>query len=553
MKAFFRAKIVGGALLVALGALLAGTATAPAAAAPGKAPGRADAAQVGRVPAGAKLDSAALARHIDQVIGRRAAAEKVTLSPRADDAEFLRRAYLDITGVIPTAEKAAAFLDSKEPDKRAKLIDELLAGKDYGKHQADIWQGLMLPRSSDNLFARRFYPNIQKWLEDSFNDNKPWDQMVREVLTFQGPVDKTGPGPYYLANGPTVDKVTDSVTKLFLGVQLQCAQCHNHPFTDWKQTEYWGMAAFFTKTGPSGGNPKALAKKGGTINIAEGPRGFGGRRRLPESAKIVPPKFLQGEQPKVKADDPLRPVLADWLTSPKNPFFARAMVNRTWGQLFGRGFVNPVDDMHEGNPASHPELLADLAQQFAAHGFDVKYLIRAICNSEAYQRTSKPAGNNGDAAPELFARMPVKVLTPGQLFDSLSLALGGRNGDRPIAPRGAGGRFGPVTQRQVFVNFFQVEEGADPTEYQAGIPQVLRLMNAPAFNNAASVGLILKDTKDWKVATEKLYLSTLSRRPTEAELARVGAHVRKNKDEPRQAFADVLWALVNCSEFAVNH
>jgi hypothetical protein len=397
------------------------------------------------------------------------------------------------------------------------------------------------------------------YLEESFNENKPWDKMATEIITVTGPVDKKGPAVYHLANGPTVDRITDSVTKLFMGIQLQCAQCHNHPFTDYKQTQYWETAAFFLKTRPTG-NPKKVAKNGGSISITEtaipafARKGKGGFfRRLPESGKVLPPRFFQGDQPKLSSSEPYRPVFAKWLASARNPFFSKAMVNRTWGQLFGRGFVSPVDDMHDGNAPAHPELVADLAQQFAAHDFDLKYLIRAICNSEAYQRTSKPFGNNGDAPPELFARMTVKPLTPGQLYDSLVEVMG-------APPAGAKGfarkkiaRFGPITPRQVFVNFFSVDEGADPLEYQAGIPQVLRLMNAPAFNRPGAVATVLRDTKDWKEATEKLYLKVLSRRPTEAELARVGAHLKTNATDQRQGLADVLWALINCSEFAMNH
>jgi hypothetical protein len=506
-----------------------------------------------RKPDKPKLDVVALTKRIDAVIEQRARAEKVALSPRSEDAEFLRRAYLDITGRIPTAEKAAAFLASTDQDRRRKLIDELLASKDYGKHQADIWQGLMIgAANSDNVRFRQFYGNLGRWLEDSFNENKPWDRMVWEIVTAQGAVDKPGPADYFLANGPSVDKITDNVTKLFLGVQLQCAQCHNHPFTDWKQNEYWGMAAFFMKV-RTNGNPRMAAKQGNSISINEGPGIVRNRRLVPESAKFLPPKFLQGEQPKFERTDPYRPTLANWMTRADNPFFTKAIVNRTWGQFFGRGFVNPIDDMHEGNSAAHPELLAHLSRELAATGLDLKDLIRAICNSEAYQRTSKPAGNNGDAAPELLARMAVKPLTPGQLYDSLTQVLGAPGQEKRQGRKAGGGRFGRGTPRQAFVSSFQIEEGADALEYQAGIPQVLRLMNAPPFNRAAALGPILKGSKDWKEATEKLYLTTLSRRPTEVELNRIGAHVRKNSDRPREALADVLWALVNCSEFALNH
>ena len=197
-----------------------------------------------------KLDAAALAHVIDSAVDQRLAAEKVKASPQADDAEFLRRVYLDLAGRIPPADKAAAFLDSNDPAKRAKLIDELLASDDYGKHMADVWKDLLVKRNSDNRTVT-FDPLVD-WLTKDFNQNTPWDQMVRDLMTAEGPQDENGAVTYFLANN-TVDKMTDVTTKVFLGVQLQCAQCHNHPFTDWKQTEYWGMADFFMKvqqTGP---------------------------------------------------------------------------------------------------------------------------------------------------------------------------------------------------------------------------------------------------------------------------------------------------------------
>jgi hypothetical protein len=501
------------------------------------------------LPAGSRLDSRELARHIDRVIDQRLRAEQVAPSPRADDAEFLRRVYLDLTGRIPPAAKVRAFLADKDPNKRARLIDELLASPAYGGHQADLWRALLLPRTSDNRRFLLLYPALTRWLEEGFNDNKPWDQLVRELLTASGQTDQNPAVVYFLAN-PTADKVTDNVTRLFLGVQLQCAQCHNHPFTGWKQTEYWGMAAFFTRVRLSG-RPRPAGGRGPLLTVRED--GKGRRPPLPDSAKVVPAKFLQGEEPPLRRGQPARPVLARWLTSPDNPFFSKAMVNRTWAQLFGRGIVNPVDDMHEANAPSHPELLADLAGQLAAHDFDLKYLIRAICNSEAYQRTSKPHGNNAEASPALFSHMAVKVLTPEQLFDSLTQALGTPN--RPAAQlrRAAQAKRRPVNLRAAFAAFFQVEDGADPTEYQAGIPQALRLMNGPLLNNFPMLLPLLRSGKSPRQVIEDLYLATLSRPPTTSELARLTAHVRRQRTQPRQAYADVLWALINSSEFAMNH
>ncbi len=488
-----------------------------------------------------------LSQHIDEAIDTCLRAEKVAPSPRSNDAEFVRRIYLDITGHIPSADKVAAFLDSRDPNKRAKLIDDLLASHDYGKHQADIWQALLLPRTSENRFVS--FDKMTAWLEKSFNDNKPWDKMVREILTAQGELDKNGAVTYFLAN-LTPDKLTDNTTRVFLGVQLQCAQCHDHPFTKWKQDEYWGMAAFFTKVRING-NPRQAAMQGNTVSIGE--NGKGRPIRLPISAKRVPPKFLQGEQPDLSSSDAYRPVLAKWMTSSQNRYFSRAMVNRLWAQFFGRGLVNPVDDMHDGNQPSHPQLLDELSAHFVASGFDVKQLIRALCNSEAYQRTSKPTAHNREAVPELFSRMAVKVLTPEQLYDSLLMILGAPNPANPRRNSANAARLRNATPRMLFVAFFKGDENAEPTEYQAGIPQVLRMMNAPMLNNTTMLAPLLKSDKTPKQIIEHLYLTTLSRRPSAHELQRCVALVRKHSDEPREAFGDILWALLNSSEFTLNH
>jgi hypothetical protein len=492
--------------------------------------------------AGTKLNQVALSRLIDREVSERLRAEKVTASGRADDAEFLRRAYLDLVGHIPTAEQAAKFLDSKDAGKRAKLVDELLASAEYGRHMADIWQALLLPHNSDN---RRLDPApLVAWLEEHFNKNTPWNKTVHDLITATGEADKNGAVVYFAAQG-TVDKMTDNVTKVFLGVQLQCAQCHNHPFTEWKQTEYWGMAAFFMKVQAT--PPQKAAKNGTAIEVSETEKPRRGKNALPESAKILPPKFLGGDVQQAKTG-PVRPLLADWLTTAKNPYFSRAMVNRMWGQFMGRGLVNPVDDMHDGNAASHPQLLAELAEQFAANDFDLKFLIRAICNSDAYQRTSKPSASNKDADAAVYSRMGVKVLTGEQLVDSIAQVVGAQNlkggGNRPMG-KGPGGN-----QRAQLVAFFGGDENSDATEYQDGIPQVLRLMNAAALNRSPKLMEVVKASKSPDQAIEQLYLATLSRRPTKEELARDNGYLKKVGTA--EGYGDLLWALMNSSEFRVN-
>jgi hypothetical protein len=494
----------------------------------------------------AKLEAADLAKFIDREIQARLSEEGLKPSPLSDDGEFLRRVYLDLVGVIPPPDRVVAFLDSTDPNKRAKLIDELLDHPRFGPYLGEMWAGMLLPRESNN--RRLNHKPMQAWLADAFKNNKPMDKLVYDLLTAVGTQEANGAATYFILN-PTADKLTDNVTQMFLGVRLQCAQCHNHPFVEIKQNDYWGMAAFFTKTRLSA-NPKQAAKKGAQVSVFEGAAPPKGKKKgnLPQGAKIVPARFLQGEQPKLDPTEPYRPVLAKWITSPSNPYFAKAMVNRAWYQLFGRGIVNPVDDMHEGNVPSHRALLAQLTEQFKASGFDLKYLYRAICNSQAYQRTSRPVGDNkGDK--EFYSHAAVRSLSPEQLYDSLTAVVG--NPGKGF--KGPKNNFkGPASPRDAFLNFFRIDEGANPLEYQSGIPQALRLMNSPQLAGAPALNRILSETKEPAQILEKLFVVTLSRRPTTQETQRYTEYVSRQADL-RTGFSDILWAIVNSSEFGLNH
>jgi len=483
-------------------------------------------------------ETASLSKQIDAAIQKRLTDEKMPASPLADDAEFLRRVYLDITGVIPTAEQAAAFLDDKDPAKRGKLIDDLLASPAYGRHMADIWTEMLVPRSSDN--RRLQIAPFTSWLEEQFNTNRSWNELVRDILTASGKQDENPAVTFYLAN-PTVDKMTDQTSKLFLGLQLQCAQCHNHPFNKWKQDDYWGTAAFFFKVKVE--KPKKADKNDTSPSVTEGIKPGG--TKLPDSAKNLPPKFLFAKEAKLKASEPYRPALADWITSSTNPYFAPAMVNRMWGQFFGRGFVQPVDDMQPANVPSHPELLAKLSKEFA-DGFDLKLLIRTICNSESYQRSSKTAkGNEEDE--QLCSHQNIKPLTPEALYDSLTQVIG----KKPQPPKGsAPAKNGPLS-RPGFVNFFRGDDdNPDMIDYQAGIPQVLRLMNSELLNHGGELLRKAVRESDTAKAVETLYLGTLSRRPTTDEVKRMSEYIAKH--DKQTGFSDILWALLNCSEFALS-
>jgi hypothetical protein len=495
-------------------------------------------------PIGPK-DALLVAKMIDEQIARKLAEAKIAASPIASDEEFLRRVCLDLTGVIPAAEKARAFLDSSDPQKRAKLIDELLDDPHFGRHLSDIWQTKLMPRDTNSRFLVR--QPLVKWLEEQFNKNTPWNQFVYNLVAATGTVEENPAVTFFLANR-AVDKLTDAVSQHFLGVQLQCAQCHNHPFTDWKQTEYWGMAEFFSKVRPE--NPKN-PKNGADntkIGVTEGPQRTRAKDFFPESEKAVPPKFLGGDQPKLSPTQPYRPVLARWITDPNNPYFAKAMVNRTWAQLFGSGFVNPIDDMHDGKAPSHPQLLADLARNFAGNGFDLKNLYRAICNSQTYQRTSKPFNGNEDDEL-LFSHMAVKVLSPGQLYDSLTQVTGPERAVAP-APRAAG-KGGPAGPRDGFVQFFLAGgDGANPTEYEAGIPQALRLMNSRITGNPGVIRQFAGPGDEPQAVFERIYLAALSRKPTAAEVKRLTEYASR-AGTAVEAYSDVLWVVLNSSEFTM--
>jgi len=499
-----------------------------------------------QVPAQA-LSERELARLIDQHIDQRLAAAKIPASPRSDDVEFLRRIYLDLAGVIPPVEVVKAMLDSTDPNRRHKLIDDILNSDRYAFHMADLWSTRLFQRINDNRAVPK--QPLQDWLKESFARNDSWHQIVTTLLTATGGTDDPNAGAtIYTAANFGLDKLTNTTTRLFMGVRLECAQCHNHPFTNYKQTDYWHMAAFFSKVRLQG-NPAANAKNATPLTVTEsGKVGRGKAPPMPEGAKALAPKFLNGPAPTIAPEASLREVLAKWLTTKDNPFFARATVNRVWGQMFGRGLVNPVDDMHDDNPPTHPELLDALAGHFAAANFDLKYLYRAIALSETYQRTSKTlAGNEKDDT--LYSHMAVKVMTPEQLFDSLNAVLGSpRAIDRKLPGLAAGKGVG-IDGRTLFVNFFAVDENADVTEYQQGIPQALKLMNGARTGKLPTLAGFNPSWTPSQVI-EHIYLTALSRRPTAQEMSRLLQYVSRDSDRT-SAYGDILWAVINSSEFTL--
>jgi hypothetical protein len=517
-----------------------------------------------RAPAASGNDVLALAGRIDQYVNARLKEVGVPAAPQADDAEFCRRVHLDLVGRIPEISEVRKFLDDKAGDKRVKLVDKLLDDPAFKNHWINVWRSLLLPEVEANFEAQLFVPQFDAWLRKKVNDNTAWDQMVREVLTVPftgqavGPARRAGqtgeptPDSYYLAKEAKPENLAASTSRTFLGIRIECAQCHNHPTAQWKQEQFWSLAAFFAGLQRQGQGNQQFAPVREVFDRRE--------LAIPNdtAGRIVQAMFLDGTEPQWKHKVGPRTTLADWMVAPENPYFARAAANRVWHHFFGMGIVEPVDDMDPENPPSHPELLDDLAKSLTTHDFDLKFLMRAITASQTYQRTSAQTHKDqGD--PRLFARMNVKGLTADMVFDSLAMAIGYRDptpaNQRRVNLLGAGTPRSDLTAK--FNN-----SGEKRTETETSILQALSLMNGQVVADATSLdrsetlaGLVDSPFLTNAERIETLFLATLSRMPTAAEAERLGKYVEAGgpAKDSNKALADVFWALLNSGEFLLNH
>lgn len=528
--------------------------------------------------AGRPTSAERLAAVIDAEIDRALVGAGIVPSPRADDAEFLRRVTLDLTGTVPPLDRAKAFLDSDKPDKRSAVIDELLASPEFGRHMAHQWAGLLIKRDFDANKNLRTAPFVD-WLAGRINSDAGWDAIVREILTVTGSEEEQPAALFFLANQemfqPSPAKLAGATANLFMGLPLHCAECHEHPtIPGWTQQDFWGLAAFFGHVraerdgalpAPKNPNPASiveverkseprtrLAKKNGDRAIAPGaaiaiPDPTDGSRTIGTAQA----RFFGGPSPKLRAT-PFRPALANWLTSTENRYFAPATVNRLWAQMFARGLVHPVEEMHEGNPPSHPAVLNALAELLTESGYDIKTVLRAIALSNAYQRTSRPTEVNADDRT-LLSHMPVKVLGARELLSSISVVTGVQekepNGGRRPVPSFR--RPGPQTLER----FFDAREyDDDPTEYAYSVPHLLKQMNSSlTLRSRETAGRLLRaNGGDREAALRDLYLTTLSRLPRETERERMRAFLAGNSNATA-GLGDVAWALLNSAEFLSNH
>ena len=510
---------------------------------------------------------------IDKDIEKKLAEAKIPLSALADDAEFLRRVYLDLTGRIPSHEQTTAFLNNRDAYKRSKLIDELLAGESYGHHFANVWTDLLIKRDFDNNKNLKT-ENFEKWLADKFNTNEAWNKLVHSLISADGK-EADSPAIFFVLanqdnNQPAPNKLVGATGNLFMGIQIQCAECHVHPYTSkWKPSDFWGMAAFFghTRIEREGADKKG---KGGipTVKEVDSNKEIKKDKKdksppIPTGATIPIPdptnakktvgtakaKFFESTEPRLAEKGPYRPAVADWVTSTNNHYFAPAMVNRTWAHFFARGLVNPLDDMKEDNVPTHPAILNLLAGEFVKNGYDVKFLVKCICNTRAYQRTSRPVKDN--ASDEvLYSHQAVKVMTADVLLDSLTVATNTKQakGGGGGSEKGKMGRQGGGLRA-----FFDVNEyGDDPREYAYGIPHILRMMNSNVTTSAyAAADRIVKSNGSNKPKIiEDIYLTVLSRRPSADESKRMQEFVAKQGES--RGYGGVFWALLNSAEFVCN-
>lgn len=492
---------------------------------------------------------------------------EITPSAPADDAEWIRRVYLDVVGHIPPSAAVDEFIKSKDPAKRSQLVDKLLDDPDYVQNMTQVWRNLLIGRNPPDRTSRI---GMEKFLREAFARNRPWNEIVYDLLTAEGHYEENGAVNFVLAQlmgNPRAEdyhvQVTAEATRLFLGMQVQCTQCHNHPFNDWKQNQFWEFNSFFRQVRRNDVdkfNPTTGQQEDDYSELVwtqfSGPVYFETRQSLMQVA--YPRYFDQDLDPQSQN----RRTDFAKLMCHEDPGqqMAKAFVNRMWGHFFGYGFTRPVDDMGPHNAPSHPELLDRLADEFVKSGYDVKQLARWICNTEAYHLTSQfNDGNKVDdpSAGEvpLFSHMYVKTMTMEQLYDSLIVAT---NADRA----GAGGYDAAQQRRdqmmQDFIRIFGGNEDDEPTLFSGSIPQALLMMNGQLVQEGVSgkqgsqLHALLAENANAPdtIRINKLYAATLGRSATPGEINGLKKFMRGDK---LAFYQDLYWSLLNSNEFIVNH
>jgi hypothetical protein len=495
---------------------------------------------------------------IDKLVLEKLKRLNIAPSKVCTDSEFIRRAYLDATGVLPTAGETEDFLGSKDPAKREKLVDSLLQRDEFVDYWAYKWSDLMLV--SSKKLNRTAVFSFYDWIHQSVKDNKPWDQFAREIFMSTGSTRSNGALNYFVIHKDPID-ISENASEAFLGQRITCARCHNHPLEKWTQKQYYQMANLFSRVGLKDGDPGDVTVYAKTSGDVEHPRL---RKALAPAPLDAPPISLDSPEDR-------RVVFANWLTSPDNPYFAKNVVNRVWGNFMGRGIVHPVDDLRSTNPASNEELLAALADHFVQSRYNVKQLIRTIMTSGTYQLSSEANASNKDDNI-YYSKYIVKRLPAEVILDAYS-ELTGVPTQFPEYPAGTRALQLPDSRVQSrFLNVFGRPERniCDSSERSsdATISQALHIINGDTLNKKLSdpqsnIGMFLKLGLSDQRIFELLTLSGFSRYPTEQEKQTVsellakseqtGTTAEAKRDLHRQALEDMVWALATSKEFLFNH
>jgi hypothetical protein len=505
------------------------------------------------VPLGLPVENQPKARnYVDELVYGKLKALGLPSSALCDDATFIRRTTVDVAGRLPSLAESEAFLQDKDPNKRENLINRLLDSTDHADYFANKWAAILRNKrrqEGDKQATFAFYD----WIRTSLYENKPYDQFVREVLTATGEPGKNPPVSWYREVKDQSAQVEDTA-QLFLGLRIQCARCHHHPFEKWSQQDYYGFTAFFAQVGRKKGDEQNEERIFHRVGIAQA--------RNPKTGKDVRPTGLGAETLDLPSDADPRHSLVDWMAAKDNPFFAKSLVNRYWKHFFGRGLVDPEDDMRVTNPASNPALLDALAKDFIEHKFDLKHVIRTICNSNVYQLSAEPNEWNRDDKQN-FSRYYPKRLNAEVLLDAIDQVTGTTTAFGPIPAGTRAVQLPDNGFNSYFLTVFGRPESSSACECErsseANLAQSLHLLNSGEIQGKLTAGsgraaMFAADAN--KPAPQKireLYLLAFSREPTSDETAIAVAHIEKNKADAKRAYEDIVWALLNTKEFLFNH
>ncbi|MCA9024628.1 MAG: DUF1553 domain-containing protein [Planctomycetaceae bacterium] len=485
--------------------------------------------------------------YVDELVADKLRKLRIHPSELCDDATFLRRITIDLTGLVPTQEEYDSFMADQAPNKRELIIDELLQRREFTEILVSKWAELLMMRSSNQVPYKAVVLYYQ-WLADQIANDVPMDEMVKALLSSDGGTFDTPATNFYQIERDSL-KVAENVAQIFMGMRIQCAQCHNHPFDRWTQDDYYSFAAFFSQVGRKGTEDyrQQIVFNGG-----------GGEVKHPVTGQNAVPVFLGGAQPDTAGKD-RRKVLAEWLASPENPYFARNFANRLWAHFFGIGIIEPVDDVRVSNPASNPELLDALAQHLTESGYDIRQLVREICNSKTYQRST--IRNDSNMSDEMnFAHQNIRRIKAESMLDIVSQVTNTKDKFRGLPLGAKATQIADGTTSSYFLTTFgratretvcSCEVKMEPT-----LSQALHLMNGDTVNAKMKQGGVLKALQDEGLEpmqiVDRLYVACLARKPTEEEVASLSPLFAEGSDI-NQGLEDSFWALLNSREFLFNH